>query len=125
MKDFAGDGVLFKDGDPYRGIGVNCFDAFARTLADPNDTSHGVGLIPSLFWCIPMVPDLVGEPCDQWGNPAGETHEFMRTYVREVVTRYVDSPALPPGCIRERGREILQGNSPRCRPATIPSRRIR
>jgi hypothetical protein len=47
MKEFAGDGVLFKDGDPYRGIGVNCFDAFARTLAAPNDTSHGVGLIPT------------------------------------------------------------------------------
>ncbi len=139
------DGVLLKDGVPYRGIGVNYFDAFARTLADPNDTSydagfrvlaehkipfarfmctgfwpaemklyredkqayfklldgvvlsaqrHGIGLIPSLFWYMPMVPDLVGEPCDQWGNPQSKTHEFMRTYVREVVTRYQDSPAI-------------------------------
>jgi len=139
------DGMLLKDGTPYRGIGVNYFDAFARTLADPNDTSydagfrvlaehkipfarfmctgywpaemklhqqdeetyfklldgvvrsaekHGVGLIPSLFWYMPMAPDLVGEPCDQWGNPASKTHEFMRTYTQEVVTRYAASPAI-------------------------------
>ena len=43
---------------------------------------------------MPTVPDLVGEPCDQWGNPESKTHEFMRTYVREVVTRYQDSPAI-------------------------------
>jgi hypothetical protein len=53
-----------------------------------------VGLVPSLFWHLAMVPDLVGEPCDQWGNPASKTHEFMRTYTREVVTRYKDSPAV-------------------------------
>jgi len=55
---------------------------------------HGVGLIPSLFWYMPAVPDLVGEPCDQWGNPDSRTHELMRTYTREVVTRYLDSPAV-------------------------------
>jgi hypothetical protein len=139
------DGVLLKDGVPYRVIGVNYFDAFARVLQDPNDTSydagfralaengipfarftgtgfwlaemklyladkaryfalldgvvraaekHGVGLLPSLFWHMPAVPDLVGKPCDQWGNPDSKTHEFMRACTREVVTRYRDSPAL-------------------------------
>jgi len=139
------DGVLLRDGAPCRAIGVNYFDAFARTLKDHNDTSyeagfrtlaahgipfarfmctgfwpaemalyrqdkakyfdlldgvvraaerHGVGLIPSLFWYMPMVPDLVREPCDQWGNPDSQTHRFMRTYTREVVTRYLDSPAI-------------------------------
>jgi inosine-uridine nucleoside N-ribohydrolase len=134
-----------EEGVRWRGIGVNYFDAFARTLKGPNDTSyddgfrvlaehkipfarfmctgfwpaemklyredkqayfklldgvvlsaqrHGIGLIPSLFWHMATVPDLVGEPCDQWGNPASKTHEFMRTYVREVVTRYQDSPAI-------------------------------
>ena len=139
------DGVLLRGGTTYRGIGVNYFDAFARTLKDHKDTSyeagfralaenqipfarfmctgfwpaemklylenkaeyfrlldgviqaaqkHGVGLIPSLFWYIPTVPDLVHEPCDQWGNPNSRTHEFMRAYTREVVTRYLDSPTI-------------------------------
>jgi hypothetical protein len=138
-------GVLLKTGAPYRGIGVNYFDAFARTLKDHNDTSYeagfrvlaenripfarfmctgfwpaemrlyvedkakyfelldgvvqaaqknGIGLIPSLFWYLPTVPDLMHESCDQWGNPGSRTHEFMRAYTREVVTRYLDSPAI-------------------------------
>ena len=137
--------MLRKDGAPYRGIGVNYFDAFSRTLANPADTSYrqgfaelaklkipfarfmacgfwpkdwklyledkeqyfklmdgvvraaeesGVGLIPSLFWHSQAVPDLVGEPRDQWGNPSSKTHAFMRQYVREVVTRYRNSPAI-------------------------------
>jgi len=139
------DGVLVKDGLPYRGIGVNYFDCFYRTLLDANNTSYeegfrvlaeyripfvrfmcggfwpvenklylenekayfqrldavvraaekqGIGLIPSLFWNLNTVPDLVGEPCDQWGNPQSKTHQFMRAYVRKVVTRYRRSPAL-------------------------------
>lgn len=55
---------------------------------------HGIGLIPSLFWHQPTISDLVGEPVDQWGNATSKTHEFMRAYVREVVTRYRDSPAI-------------------------------
>ncbi|MFW6163621.1 MAG: cellulase family glycosylhydrolase [Planctomycetota bacterium] len=139
------DGTLLRGGQPYRGIGVNYFDCFARTLGDPDDTSceegfaalarlgipfcrfsacpfwpaqyqlyvedraeywrrmdrvvhaaerQGIGLIPSLFWYSAAVPDLVGEPRDQWGNPESKTHAFMRVYVREMVTRYRRSPAL-------------------------------
>ncbi len=138
-------GVLLRGGKPYRGIGVNFFDAFYRTLKDASQTNydegfrtlaqngipfaringgsfwpaemklyvtnraeyfrrfdgvvrsaekHGIGLIPSFFWWYACVPDLVGEPCDQWGNPKSRTHAFMRDYVRDVVTRYKDSPAL-------------------------------
>ncbi|HEX2973255.1 MAG TPA: cellulase family glycosylhydrolase [Tepidisphaeraceae bacterium] len=138
-------GVLCKDGRPYRGIGVNFFDCFVRTLRKPGDTSHdegfrilaehdipfarfmacgfwpaemklyhqdpaayfqlmdqvvksaekhGIGLIPSFFWFIPTVPDMVGESCDQWGNPQSKTRQFMRTYTRQIVTRYKDSPAI-------------------------------
>src|SRR5690242_17083865 len=32
-------GVLMKDNLPYRGIGANCFNLFARSLQDPADTS--------------------------------------------------------------------------------------
>lgn len=55
---------------------------------------HGIGLMPSLFWQEAMVPDLVGEPVSAWGDPASKTHEFMRQYTREMVTRYLDSPAI-------------------------------
>jgi Cellulase (glycosyl hydrolase family 5) len=138
-------GVLLRGGKPYRGIGVNFFNAFLRTLKDGSQTNyddgfrtlgqlgipfarisgcgfwptdmklyltnrteyfrrfdgvvhsaekHGVGLIPSLFWFYACVPDLVGEPCDQWGNPQSRTQAFMRGYVHDVVTRYKDSPAI-------------------------------
>jgi hypothetical protein len=139
------DGVLLRDGRPYRAMGVNYFDAFGRQLHDPKDESfdagfkalaergiplaricgcgfwpaeqklhrqepeeffrrfdkvvrsaqrHGIGLIPSLFWNASAVPDLVGEPVNQWGNPQSKTHEYMRRYVRDVVTRYRASPAV-------------------------------
>ena len=137
--------TIIKEGKPYRGIGVNYFDCFLRTLKDGGDTSydsgfavladkripfvrfcctgywpndlklylkdrteyfrrldgvirsaekHGVGLIPSLFWYFACVPDLVGEPMDQWANPQSKTQAFMRDYLREVLTRYRDSTAI-------------------------------
>lgn len=137
--------TVLLNGRPYRGIGVNYFDCFVRTLKDGGDASydagfatlaakgipfarfcatgfwprdmqlylddraeyfrrldgvvnsaqrHGIGLIPSLFWYYPCVPDLVGEPMDQWANPSSKTRAWMRNYVREVVTRYRDNPAV-------------------------------
>jgi len=138
-------GVLTLNGKPYRGIGVNYFSLFSRTLEDPADRSYeaelkrladadipfvrfmacgfwpvdwdlyftdrpayfarldaivrcaeanGVGLIPSLFWHMSTVPDLMGEPIDQYGNPSSKTAAFLRQYTREVVSRYRDSPAI-------------------------------
>ncbi len=129
----------------YRGIGVNYYDAFTRTLGPGAPTNydagfrelaarkipfarfnaggywprdwglyqtnrveyfarldgvvksaecHGVGLIPSLFWNMSTVPDLVGEPCNRWGDTNSRTIAFMREYTREVVTRYAASPAI-------------------------------
>ena len=139
------DGTVLKDGKPYRGIGVNYFDCFLRTLVHGGDTSydegfatlaargipfvrfcatdfwpadmqlyltnrveyfrrldgvvesarkHDIGLVPSLFWNDSTVPDVVGEPADQWANPASKTRTVMRDYVREIVTRYRDNPAI-------------------------------
>lgn len=56
--------------------------------------SEKVALIPSLFWNMSTVPDIVGEPLDQWGNPESRTTAFMREYTKEVVLRYRDSPAI-------------------------------
>lgn len=55
---------------------------------------HGIGLIPSVFWHLSAVPDLVGEPCNRWGDPNSRTLAFMRQYTRELVTRYRQSPAI-------------------------------
>ena len=127
------------------GIGVNYFDAFARTLQRADDTSydrgfaaladhripfarvmaggywpseqrlylsdpdeffrrldgvvaaaerHGIGLVLSLFWHPATVPDLVGEPVRAWGDPASRTHEHLRAYVADVISRYRTSDAV-------------------------------
>ena len=54
----------------------------------------GIGLIPSLFWWTAGVPDLVGEPLNRWADPSSKTQAFMRTYIQQVVSRYVKSPAI-------------------------------
>lgn len=55
---------------------------------------YHVGLVPSLFWHFPTVPDMMGEPIDQLGNRQSKTIAFIRQYTAEVVSRYKDSPAV-------------------------------
>ncbi len=71
-------------------------EAYFRILDDVVRAAeeNGLGLIPSLFWWYACVPDLVEEPMGQWGNPDSRTIAFMRRYTEEVVTRYLDSPAI-------------------------------
>lgn len=138
-------GRLRLRGALFRGLGVNYYDAFVRTLRNPpgadcaagfqrlaregipfarfsaggywpvdwrlyqTDPAEywrrfdlvvraaekaGIGLIPSLFWHYPTFSDLAGEPILSWGEGTSRTRAFMRTYVREVVTRYKDSAAI-------------------------------
>jgi hypothetical protein len=142
---YVRDGVLMKDGRPYRGVGVNYFSLFSRLIKDPADTSslanlkalsqagipfvrfmcggfwpaeqklylqdreeyfrrldqvvrcaeaNRIGLVPSLFWYFATVPDAVGEPLDQLGNPQSKSIALIRRYTSEVVERYKDSPAI-------------------------------
>ena len=56
--------------------------------------SHGIGLVPSLFWTHFTVPGLVGETCNQVGNANSLTVAFMREYAQTIVTRYLNSPAI-------------------------------
>jgi hypothetical protein len=56
--------------------------------------THHVGLVPSLFWNPSTIPDLVGEPCNRWGDPNSKTIAFMRAYTAQVVERYKNSPAI-------------------------------
>ncbi len=55
---------------------------------------NGIGLIPSLFWKLGTVPQIVGEAPSAMGNPRSKTTAFMKEYTREVVSRYQDSPAI-------------------------------
>lgn len=48
-------GALIKDGKPFRGIGVNYFDCFYRTLKDPKDTSYREGFAVLAEKHIPFV----------------------------------------------------------------------
>lgn len=71
-------------------------EAYFRLLDDVIKAAeeHDIGLIPSLFWYYACVPDIVGEPMNQWGNSESKTIGFMRRYTEEVVKRYVNSPAI-------------------------------
>ena len=139
------DGKVYRDGQVYRGIGVNYCDLFQELIANGDDKrtlnglrflgekkipfvrfwacgfwpsdwdlyfkdkgewfrrmdlvvqtaeKAGVGLIPDLFWNTADYPQFAGEFQDQWGNPKSKTHEFMRAYIKEMVTRYKASPAI-------------------------------
>ncbi|MEN8202846.1 MAG: cellulase family glycosylhydrolase [Bacteroidota bacterium] len=55
---------------------------------------YNIGLIPSLVWYPMTIPDLNGEHMDQYGNDDSKTIAFIRTYTRELVQRYKDSPAI-------------------------------
>jgi hypothetical protein len=56
--------------------------------------TNRVGLIPSLFWFVATVPDLMGEHLDQLGNPKSKSVEFIRDYTTAIVKRYRNSPAI-------------------------------
>ena len=67
----------------------NEMDRLVRTAEEYN-----IGIIASLFWWMPGVPDLMGESVNQIGNPNSKTVAFAKNYAGAVVERYVDSPAL-------------------------------
>jgi hypothetical protein len=53
-----------------------------------------VGLIPSLFWRLRTVAEVVGEQPDQFGNPESKSSAFIRQFTSEMVGRYKNSPAI-------------------------------
>jgi hypothetical protein len=83
---------------------------------------RGLGMVPSLFWFYATVPDIVREPVDAWADPRSKTRAFMREYVREVVTRYRDNPAI---WVWEFGNEYsLEASLPNAkehRPPLVPA----
>jgi hypothetical protein len=53
-----------------------------------------IGLIPSLFWHLGTIPQLVGEVPSQLGDNKSKGIAFIKQYTREMVERYKDSPAI-------------------------------
>jgi len=64
-------------------------DLFVKTCEE-----NKIGIIADLFWTKFSVSDVVGESVNQIGNPASKTMAYARKYVRDVVSRYKDSPAI-------------------------------
>jgi len=89
---FMAGGYWPKDWALYRQDPEEYFRRFDRFVKAAEE--KGLGLVPSLFWYTAAVPDLVGEPRNQWGNSRSKTMAFMRKYVEDIVGRYRNSPAI-------------------------------
>ena len=53
-----------------------------------------IGLIPSLFWRLATVNELVGETRDRLADPNSKSMAFVKQYTQEMVLRYNNSPAI-------------------------------
>jgi Cellulase (glycosyl hydrolase family 5) len=84
---FAGCGFWPNEWSLYLTNKAEYFRRMDRFVAEAH--KRNIGLIPSLFWYDGCIPDVVGEPRNQWGNPRSKTIAFMRQYVSEVVGRYL------------------------------------
>jgi endo-1,4-beta-mannosidase len=89
---FAGCGFWPNEWSLYRTNKAEYFRRMDRFVAEAH--KRNIGLIPSLFWYDGCIPDVVGEPRNQWGNPRSKTIAFMRQYVSEVVGRYLHERAI-------------------------------
>lgn len=55
---------------------------------------NGIGIIATLFWSPRGTSDYCDEPYNAWGDADSKTRAFMAEYVKEVVGRYKNSPAI-------------------------------
>jgi len=56
--------------------------------------TNQIGLIPSLFWHLPTVADLVTEPLQSLGDTNSRSIAYIRSYATDIVSRYRGSPAI-------------------------------
>lgn len=54
------DGVLSKDGRPYKAVGVNYFSALYRSILNPNDKSYVQGLNELAYYKVPFIRVMLG-----------------------------------------------------------------
>ncbi len=77
--------AMFKDIDKY----FEVMDSVVRK-AEEND----IGLICSMFWNVSGILGYYGEHVDAWKDPDSDSRKFMADYVKTVVSRYKESPAI-------------------------------
>jgi hypothetical protein len=68
------------------------FDRLDRVVRAA-EANH-IGLIPSLFWHLPTVADLVNEPLQSLGDTNSRSIAYIRGYTTDIVSRYHSSPAI-------------------------------
>jgi hypothetical protein len=88
---FACSGFAAKDWERYFAAKEEALDRLDLVVRAAE--REGIGLIPSLFWSWELHR-TVGEPRGAWGDPGSKTQARAREYVRDIVTRYKDSPAI-------------------------------
>ena len=79
------DGILHRDGEPYRGVGANYFDLFYRVLKDGSDTSHDEGL---------RKLSAAGIPFDVYGN-SGQADSRSISALLETTQEIAGRAGMP------------------------------
>lgn len=59
-------------------------------LAEQND----LGIICSFFWHLRGISDYYCEPACAWGDRNSRTRKYMLDYMKKVIGRYKESPAI-------------------------------
>jgi hypothetical protein len=80
------EGAVLKDGNPLRAIGVNYFDAFIRTLHDPENRSYRKGFRTLADYGIPFVRFAAGYWPVDWGLYQEDKAEYFRRMDTVVAT---------------------------------------
>jgi len=90
------DGRLFRDGQPYRGIGCNYFDLFLRVLNRPDDTSSLAGLERLAQAGIPFVRFAGPYSAKDWLFYRHNKEEYFKRLDRVVRTAEKNGIGLIP-----------------------------
>jgi hypothetical protein len=90
------DGVIFKDGRPYRGVGANYYDLFLRLLHNPTNTTSLDGLKQLGAAGIPFVRFGLGYNAADWNMFFNEPDKFFRAFDQVVQTAEREHVGLIP-----------------------------
>ena len=90
------DGVVFREGRPYRGVGANYYDLFLRPLHNPADTTTFAGLKQLGREGIPFVRFALGYNEADWNVFFKESEKFFRTFDQVVQAAEREKVGLIP-----------------------------